>query len=401
MDFRISDRIGGVSCCYICGGKSLELLEQLTGDHSATTDGQLLRQRLQKYQCLDCTLIQSNPTNVLNSDTFSGETTYDFYSKPLMRAFDKERYQNYANWVSSFLGQCQPQSVLEIGCGQAWVLELLQEVYPSIRFHGLEPSASATRHANEAGIQVQQGNVHSHSFSAGQFDFVYCINVLEHVSDPIGFLRQVSGLLANDGAALIICPCSNVIDPELLFADHLYSYSRENLQRLAMLSDLVTSAWQQGPGMLYPFQALFCGKGPLEISFAGNARIAWWPDEILPSGRRDYLWRWSILDDKLLERLAPVGDVVCFGAGETSDLLRANAPRCWEAVRGYMIDRPAGADAQCQLLQTSGLQVRFTDDYGTDEFGGILLGVKPRYQGTISERLRIFGKPVVRWDDVV
>jgi hypothetical protein len=31
----------------------------------------------------------------------------------------------------------------------------------------------------------------------------------------------------------------------------------------------------------------------------------------------------------------------------------------------------------------------------------VLLGVKPRYQATISDRLQIFGKPVIRWDDVI
>ncbi|MDX6498956.1 MAG: hypothetical protein QOG23_2216 [Blastocatellia bacterium] len=48
-----------------------------------------------------------------------------------MRAFERERYQNYANWVASFLDQCRPQTVLEIGCGVGWVLELLRESYPS------------------------------------------------------------------------------------------------------------------------------------------------------------------------------------------------------------------------------------------------------------------------------
>jgi SAM-dependent methyltransferase len=391
----------GVTRCYLCGGRSLRLLPQLPGRHSVTTDGQFLNAPLQKYQCPDCALVQSDPATVLNAATFSYEATYDFYAKPLMRAFERKRYQNYANWAASFLDGRRSQRVLEIGCGAGWVLELLREAHPSISFQGLEPSAGATRRANEAGLDVREGNVDSHPFHQERFDFLYCINVLEHVADPISFLRRVSGLLQPGGAALVICPCANVIDPELLFADHLYSYTRENLQRLVVLSGLVPALWQQGPGMLYPFQALCAGKAPLEISSSSNGLVSWRTDVTLPSAQRDYFRRWTGLDDTLLRRLGPASEVVCFGAGETTDLLRAHAPRCWQAIRAYMIDRPDGAELGASLPLVEGLRVRFTHDYRGDEFDAILLGVKPRYQTAISERLQIFGKPVVRWDDLI
>src|ERR1700687_1586403 len=88
-----------ITRCYLCGGNSLELLQQLPGGRSATTDGHLLAVPLQKYQCPACVLVQSDPTTVLSAAAFSYEATYDFYAKPLMRAFEAERYQNYADWV--------------------------------------------------------------------------------------------------------------------------------------------------------------------------------------------------------------------------------------------------------------------------------------------------------------
>lgn len=400
MNVNAGNRV--LARCYLCGSESVEMLQQLPGHRSATTDGKLLDMHLQKYQCLDCTLMQSDPAVVLNSAIFSYEDTYDFYAKPLMRAFEKERYQYYANWVASFLEQSRPQNVLEVGCGEGWVLELLQESSPSINFQGLEPSAAAARRANDAGLTVQQGDVEDHPFALGRFDFAYCINVLEHVADPIAFLRQLRRLLSPEGVALIICPCANVIDPELLFADHLYSYSRENLQLIAQRSGLDPALWQQGPGMFYALQALYCGRAPAEVpSDDDRAASAWWPDATLLSARRDYFRRWAGLDETLLERLPSSDHVVCFGAGETIDLLRAHAPRSWTAVRELMIDRPKGAAPGAQPRHVQGLQVRFTHDYAGDEFGCILMGVKPRHQRAISDRLQAFGKPVIRWDDVI
>jgi hypothetical protein len=65
----------GITRCYLCGGRALELLPQLPGGRSVTTDGQLLGAPLEKHQCLDCALIQSEPATVLNAATFSYEAT--------------------------------------------------------------------------------------------------------------------------------------------------------------------------------------------------------------------------------------------------------------------------------------------------------------------------------------
>jgi SAM-dependent methyltransferase len=389
-----------IAQCYLCGSRALEPL-RLPGGHSVTTDGQALDVPLEKYQCLDCTLVQSDPSPVLNAGVFAYESSYDFYARPLMRDFERVRYQKYADWVASFLERYRPKRVLEVGCGAGWVLELLRGSHPTLSFQGLEPSKAATQSAAAAGLEVHRGSLDDHPFSSGSFDFVYCINVLEHVPDPTSFMRRIGELLAPEGTALIICPCANVIDPELLFADHLYSYSKENLRRLAAAGGLAQTAWQQGTGMQYAFQAMCCSKGPADISAPADGRTSsWWPDAALPSGRRDYFRRWAALEETLLARLS-ARNVVCFGAGETADLLQVHAPRCWEAVTGHMIDRPNGVSPEGKPKAIKGLPVRFVEDHTQEDFDSILLGVKPRYQEAISARLRMFGKPVVRWDDVI
>ena len=379
----------------------MELLPHPAGGRSVTTDGQILDFSLLKYQCLDCALVQSDPRQTHRATTFSYADNYAFYARPFMREFEKQRYRRYADWVGSFLGRVQARNVLEIGCGEGWVLELLRDAYRSVSFCGLEPSATAATRANAAGLDVRCGYLEANEIEIGSIDFAYSINVIEHVPDPIGFLGQLRRLLAPSGAALILCPCANVIDPELLFADHLYSYSNENLRSIARRAGFTEITVQQGVEALYPFQAFYCG-GPAEIAACADtgSMIHGLPDDALSQARRDYLRDWADLDRLLLERLGDAGNVICFGAGETVDLLRTYAPRAWRSVRALMIDRPVEARPN-QVDNIAGLPRRFTEDGIDQTVGGILLGVKPRHQRALAARLSGFGKPVICWDDVI
>jgi SAM-dependent methyltransferase len=374
--------------CYLCGSQALELLPRLPGERGVTTDGQLLAVALRKYQCLNCMLLQSDTSSILAETPFSYEDTYDFYGRPFMRAFDNKRYRHYADWVASFLTEHGARRVLEVGCGDGWVLQLLQETYPSVRFHGLEPSVAAVRRANADGLDVCNGSVESNDLAAGSFDFAYCINVLEHVTDPIGFVRGLGVLLKPGGYALIICPHGNVIDPELLFVDHLFSYSGKNLDLIARHAGLSIVVQEQGSGMLYAFQALVVTNAPGACSRGEDrAGTAYCPDETLASARREYFSRWAGLDETLGERLNRARNVICFGAGETTDLLRAYAPTAWGAARALMIDRPADADPDAQPAPRNGLPIHFAEGCSDDAFDRILLGVKPCHQPAIAERL--------------
>jgi hypothetical protein len=98
--------------------------------------------------------------------------------------------------------------------------------------------------------------------------------------------------------------------------------------------------------------------------------------------------------------LGATGNVICFGAGETVDLLRTYASSAWRSVQALMIDRPPEAPPN-QADSAAGLPLRFTEDGIDETVGCILLGVKPRYQQVLAARLSSFGKPVICWDDVI
>jgi SAM-dependent methyltransferase len=387
-----------VDRCWLCGSEAIRPLPQIPSGRSVTTDGLLLEAAWRKYQCTACDLVLSDPTTALRRAAFSYEDSYDFYGRPEMRAFERARYENYANWVATFLERRPPQTVLEVGCGNGWVLELLRESHPSIEFAGLEPSAAACRRGNEAGLNVQQGTVDDQLRSEKRYDFIYCANVIEHVADPARFVRAIRELLTERGAALIICPCGNVIDPELLFVDHIHSFTRENLAALLKREGLPTSTWKPGASELSPFQATYAAKIRQPRRDDHPPQAFHRQGKELLSARDEYCRRWAKLDGVLLDRLQGARSIACFGAGETSDLLRAYAPRTWQRIEAYVIDRPVNPEAAAAMKLRGGLPVLFSGAAACD---AIVLGVKPRYHATLAPRLQASYKLVVRWDDLI
>lgn len=57
------------------------------------------------------------------------------------------------------------------------------------------------------------------TYADEQFDFIYCSNVLEHVSDDVAALREVRRVLVSDGVCLVAVPIwrrKTYEDPEIV-----------------------------------------------------------------------------------------------------------------------------------------------------------------------------------------
>jgi SAM-dependent methyltransferase len=94
---------------------------------------------------------------------------------------------------------------LEIGCGPGFFLAELQRLGWATR--GLELSQYAVDYArNELGLDVCCDNIKSGAFPDNSFDVVYLGDVLEHLPDPIGSLRQIHAWLKSGGLIVIAVP---------------------------------------------------------------------------------------------------------------------------------------------------------------------------------------------------
>jgi len=95
--------------------------------------------------------------------------------------------------------------ILEIGCAGGWFLKAAREEGWDAR--GVELSKDAADFAREKlGLDVSRGELAEAGFPPASFDVVYMADVLEHVADPVGFVREVRRILADGGHAVVCGP---------------------------------------------------------------------------------------------------------------------------------------------------------------------------------------------------
>jgi len=96
-------------------------------------------------------------------------------------------------------------SALEVGCGDGLSTERLLALFP--RMEIVEP---ASRNIELLRRRLPQARVHEsllEDFHSEQcFDFIFFLNVIEHVEDPVSSLCQLTRLLRDEGLIFISAP---------------------------------------------------------------------------------------------------------------------------------------------------------------------------------------------------
>lgn len=99
------------------------------------------------------------------------------------------------------------RTALDVGCGAGLLCEPLARLGASVTGIDAAPEniAAAEIHAAQSGLAIdyRAGGVEGLS---GQFDLVTSLEVIEHVSDPTGFVRGLARVLADNGLLILSTP---------------------------------------------------------------------------------------------------------------------------------------------------------------------------------------------------
>jgi SAM-dependent methyltransferase len=98
----------------------------------------------------------------------------------------------------------RPQRILDAGCGSGRNMVELARFGPVT---GTDVSERALELASARGVgTVMMAPLERLPFEAGTFDVITCLDVVEHIRDDVGALRELRRVVASDGRLLVTVP---------------------------------------------------------------------------------------------------------------------------------------------------------------------------------------------------
>ncbi len=373
--------------CRACGSTDLMTLPDPHPAHAVVSDGRLAPYPLGKVSCPSCGLV-STPRRAASADARSHyDASYDL--NLVDSPAEQSRARRYASLIRDLIGDRTPARVLEIGCGSGALLRALAADWSRARFEGIEAApALAALPSGDARIAKRQGFAEDLRPGGSGHELVFSINVVEHASDPVVFLRALADQTVAGGTIVIVCPSGASPNLELVFADHLHTFTVDSFRLLAAQAGLAVTQHQDRPEGLGDFQAFVLAKRQGSVQAGAPTGGA------LSEARSRYLATWSELDRHFDARLGPDSAVAVFGAGEATCLLRAYAPRTWQRVEQIWVDDPAAA----RRLDRPVVAYATVKPSRTRR---VVIATHPSSQAAVATRLERDGHSVAIWSDLI
>ena len=112
--------------------------------------------------------------------------------------------------------QCRAGRLLDIGCGNGYLLEQIAKLRPELELWGLEQAAAllqGTQSRQNGPHYIVAGSAVHVPFASSSFDVVTLTEVLEHVKEPVVVLRELTRLLKPEGRLLVTVPNMSAYSP--------------------------------------------------------------------------------------------------------------------------------------------------------------------------------------------
>ena len=194
------------------------------------------------FNCLNCNVDYSSKKPKDFSDLYSTED----YKNHTVKVYDKSRkykIQRFGKERIKILKKYKKKgNLLDFGCGSGWFLELAKNHFDSF---GIEFSDQLREILNEK-YSIKAFKDFTHVPKGLKFDVITAFDVIEHLEDPIFFLKTIRKYLKTNGIALIYTPNKNSLGFNYLKyynnllcpPSHLFYFSEDNFKYMCKKTKL-------------------------------------------------------------------------------------------------------------------------------------------------------------------
>lgn len=228
--------------CPLCGGSRFQTLsrEDRYGMGIVTVG------------CDGCGLVMTNPRPTPESlDDFYTHHYRREYRKldaptaDYVRKFGLDRRAVYTTDSLIARGLVGPGArILDVGCAEGSLLREIGGRFPDASRVGIEPTIDFGGFCRTyASCEVQPSVGAVAASTPKPFDCIIAIHVVEHVADPVAFLRSLAPLLSDRGGIYIDVPDADAYDSlNDLHLAHLYHFTRRTLHQTVVKAGLVVDS---------------------------------------------------------------------------------------------------------------------------------------------------------------
>ncbi len=133
-----------------------------------------------------------------SEDYFKGRADYSYHDERKIKKYSKYVWDRRVEVIHKFV---ESGNFLDVGCSFGGLLESARKYFIP---YGIEFSDYAYSHCRKIfGDSIHHGTLLDHRFPAGTFSVITMIELIEHLADPAGAVRECFKLLRTGGLLVV------------------------------------------------------------------------------------------------------------------------------------------------------------------------------------------------------
>lgn len=208
-------------------------------------------------RCIECGVLYQNP----RPETHYVQNRYD----EKYFEYELQNQDNFFQLQLKTLQDCQLEKlvdgfknkrILDVGCATGLLLNYFKQKEAMV--YGVEVCTQSCRYAyDKFSITIYNGTLENARYESNFFDIVHFSHLIEHLENPINFMKEIYRITKENGYILVTTPREDSIWAKIfglkwrsLIPDHLVLYGRNHLESLLQITGfepIFTESWGSIP----------------------------------------------------------------------------------------------------------------------------------------------------------